>query len=220
MTIKDLIPKPQERMLVVGATGTGKTTLSKCLLTAIGRANPKQAILVIDPKCTYDPEDREYKMVRSPSALNWWIRRHRRIHYRPHPMAQTVSDYDEVYRWAYNRHDILVYTDETYLTMHHTTSPDWQRAIVTCGRELGVGAIFATQRPSGIDLRVYTESEHKVCFYLAHRDDRRRMSQEMGEEVMTDPIVASGREHAFWYWNSKVRKTGLAELNLKGNGNV
>lgn len=155
-------------------------------------------------------------MVRTPAALNWWNGRHRLLHYRPHPLHQTVSDYDAIYKWAYRRHNILVYTDETYLTMHHTTSPDWQRAIVTCGRELGVGAIFATQRPSGIDLRVYTESEHKVCFYLAHQDDRRRMAQEMGPVVMTDPVEVSGRRHAFWHWNSNSRKTGIAELHLKG----
>lgn len=216
MNIQELIPKPQERMMVVGATGTGKTTFSREILKVIGSSNPKQCILVIDPKCTYDTQDKSYKMVRSPSEINWWNGRKRRLHYRPSPLHQSVSDYDEVYRWAYNRGDILVYTDETYLTMHHNISPDWQRAIVTCGRELGVGAIFATQRPSGVDLRIYTESEHKVSFYLAHRDDRKRMSQEMGEKVMNDPIAVSGMEFAFWYWNSKARKTSLAKLELKG----
>jgi energy-coupling factor transporter ATP-binding protein EcfA2 len=214
-TIQDLLPKSTERMLIVGATGTGKTTLAKELLRSIARQNPKQAILIIDPKCTYDTGGQGYTMIRSPASLNWWNGRKLRLHYRPSPLNQTVSDYDEIYKWAYSRHDILVYTDETYLTMHHTVSPDWQRAVVTCGRELGVGAIFATQRPSGIDLRIYTESERKVCFYLAHNDDRRRMAQEMGAFVMTDPVLASGHEHAFWYWDSRSRKTGLAELNLK-----
>lgn len=212
-SLKELMPKHDQRMLVVGATGTGKTTFSRELLKTVPK---EQAILVIDPKCTYDPQEDGYTMVRTPSGLNWWNGRKKRLHYRPHPLNQTVSDYDEVYRWAYNRGDIMVYTDETYLTMHHTMSPDWQRAVITCGRELGVGAIFATQRPSGIDLRVYTESEHKVCFYLANHNDRKRMSEEMGQIVMNDPIAASGLEHAFWYWNSKQRQTRLAMLKLEG----
>lgn len=196
----------------MGATGTGKTTLARELLKGY------ENVLVIDPKCTYDPEDDEYKMVRSPSGLNWWVRNKPKIHYRPHPLHQSVADYDEVYRWAYNRKDILVYTDETYLTMHHTVSPDWQRAVITCGRELGIGAIFATQRPSGVDLRILTESEHKACFYLAHRDDRRRLADEMGAEVMNDPVAASGLPHSFWYWNSRERSTRLAKLSLRESG--
>lgn len=208
MEIAELRPKAQERMLIVGATGTGKTTLARELL----RGFP--SVLVIDPKCTYDPQDDRYKMVRSPRALRWWGRGDF-LHYRPDPLHQTVSAYDDVYKWAYDRRDILVYTDETYLTMRHTISPDWQRALVTCGRELGVGAIFATQRPSGIDLRIYTESENKACFYLAHFDDRRRMCDEMGNVVLTDPVeAAGGLDHSFWYWNSRDRVTRLARLNL------
>lgn len=200
-------------MLLVGATGTGKTTLAREIL----RGYP--AVLVIDPKCTYDPQDDRYRMVRNPRSLKWWGRG-KFLHYRPDPLHQSVSAYDDVYRWAYTRGEILVYTDETYLTMHHTTSPDWQRAVVTCGRELGVGAIFATQRPSGIDMRVLTESEHKVCFYLAHIDDRKRMAQEMGAVVLQDPVAAArgtGQEmpHAFWRWDSRGRQTRLAQLNLK-----
>lgn len=212
MEIAQLRPKNNQRLLIVGATGTGKTTLAKELM----RGYP--SVLVIDPKCTYDPKDDRYKMVRSPSQLRWWGRFSNKkfFHYRPDHDHQTVADYDEVYRWAYGRRDIHVYTDETYLTMRGTMSPDYQRAVITCGRELGVGATFATQRPSGVDLRIYTESEHKICFYLANVDDRRRMREEMGDVVMTDPVIASGGEqYAFWYWNSKDRKTRLAQLTLR-----
>lgn len=213
MDISSLRPKATERMLVVGATGTGKTTLCRELL----RAYPR--VLVIDPKCTYDPEDTRYRMVRNLLSLRVNGRRSH-LHYRPSPDSQTVSHYDAVYRWAYQQGNLMVYTDETYLTMHHNQSPDWQRACVTCGRELGIGMIFCTQRPSGVDLRIYTESEHKVCFYLAHDDDRKRMAQEMGKGVMIDPVLAAeahtGQEmpHAFWRWDSRTRVTRLTMLDL------
>ena len=217
--LASLRPKPTERMLIVGATGTGKTTLARELLRGFTR------VLVIDPKCTYEPPPEEkYKLVRNLAGLRF-VGNHRRIHYRPSPGQDTVGHYDAVYRWAYERRDIMVYTDETFAVMHHAQSPDWLRAVVTMGRERGTGCIFATQRPSGIDLRIYTESEHKVCFYLAHTDDRKRMSQEMGKLVMTDPVIAAeacapeGTEgqwaHAFWRWDSRSRKTRLAQLDLK-----
>lgn len=219
MDLKDIRPKATERMLIVGATGTGKTTLARKLLQSYPE-DEKQAVIVIDPKCTYDPQDERYKLIRNPGALLWHSRT-QYIHYRPDEDNQDVKSYDRVYRWIYKRRDILVYTDETYLTMRHTQSPDWQRAVITCGRELGIGAIFSTQRPSGIDLRIYTESEHKICFYLAHDDDRKRMAQEMGKMVMTDPVIVAEQDgqphpHAFWRWDSRGRVTRLAELNLGG----
>ena len=216
MKLSELCPKPTERALLVGATGTGKTTLARAMLKNYPR------VLVIDPKCTYDPEDSRYKMVRSLPALRIYGNR-RFLHFRPAPGTQGVDTYDAIYRWAYLKRNLMVYTDETYLTMRHTQSPDWQRAIVTCGRELGIGAIFATQRPSGIDLRIYTESEHKICFYLANVDDRKRMAEEMGRTVLVDPVLAARQgeseeeedySHAFWYWNSRTRQTRLAQLHL------
>jgi hypothetical protein len=227
MLINDIKPLPTERILIVGATGTGKTTLEREVVKSYRREYEEdegstRAILIIDPKCTYDPEEPGWKVVRRPGSLGW-IGSHRWIHYRPGERHQNVEAYDEVYRWAYRRRDILVCTDETYLTMRMNHSPDWQRACVTCGRELGIGMIFCTQRPSGIDLRIYTESEHKICFYLAHDDDRKRMSQEMGRVVMIDPVRAAEEldgnphPHAFWRWSSRERTTRLAELRL-GNG--
>lgn len=211
--IQNLRPGPQDRMLIVGQTGTGKTTLAREIL------RPYLRVLIIDPKCTYDPKDKRYKMVRGYSQLRY-NGHHSHLHYRPLPSRQSVADYDAVYRWAYDNAPLMVYTDETYRTQRGNYSPEWQQAIVTCGRELGIGCVFATQRPRGIDVRIYSEAEHQICFYLKNLDDRKRMSEEMGKIVMIDPIQAAliqtGQEmpYAFWRWDARTRKTRLSQLNL------
>jgi hypothetical protein len=208
--LKQLRPKSDQRLIVVGATGTGKTTLVRQLLL------PYKAVLVIDSKCTYGGKKGEegYQMVTSPKAL-WGLRPSTtHIQYRPNERHQNVSDYDEVYRWCYRRHDIMVCTDEAFLVHHGSHAPDWLRACVTCGRELGIGMITGTQRPRGIDLRLLTEAEMFIAFDLRHRDDRKRMAEMGGDEFMQRPP-----RHAFWVWRAGDETPQLARLKLSEEGN-
>lgn len=193
MGLKALMPARTERMLIVGTTGCGKTTLADRLL----EASTYGCILVIDPKCMYGGvKGKEgYRLIRRPGDLKGMRKLDTRIQFRPDEKHSTVWDYDEVYRWAYRRQDIMVYTDETFAVMNRSYSPDGLRACITQGRELGVGMIFATQRPRGIDLRILTEAENFAMFSLRYRDDRKRMAEFMGEEVMS-PLP----KFAFWHW--------------------
>jgi hypothetical protein len=120
-----------------------------------------------------------------------------------------------VYEWAYRQGQAgigrMVYTDEVYLVMQGTQSPKWLTACITCGRELGVGMINGSQRPVGVDRRIYTESETFVAFRLRHEDD----------EKLAARILRAYREpegHAFW-----IRKDGWTQprhlvLNLEAAG--
>lgn len=209
-TIKQMLPRKSERMLIVGTTGCGKTTLARHLLAA----STYGCILVIDPKCTYGGPNGEdgYKLIRRPGDLKRMRKLDTRIQFRPDEKHSTVWDYDEVYRWAYRRHDVMVYTDETFAVMHHSYSPEGLRACVTQGRELNVGMIFASQRPSGIDLRILTEAEVFAMFELRHRKDKTRMAEFVGEEVM-QPVP----RFAFWYYRmgeGKMSAPIVAKLKL------
>lgn len=207
LTLKRLLPASTERWLIVGTTGCGKTTLARHAL----KASSFGTILVIDPKCTYGGKTGEigYTLVRRPDHLKRLSRRETHIQYRPDERHNSVDDYDEVYHWAYRRQDVMVYTDETFAVMHRTYAPDWLRACVTQGRELHVGMIFATQRPRGVDLRVLTEAEVISMFELRYREDRKRMAELMGEEVMT-PLP----RYAFWHWRSGMSAPVPVKLKL------
>ncbi len=215
MNLKALTPKRQERMAIFGRTGSGKTTLSRHILLA----SDYERILVVDPKCTYGGPSGEagYEMVRKPWELRGLGSRHKRIQYRPHPKHQSILDYEAVYEWAYRQGGILVYTDELYLTMHGTQSPDWQRACITSGRELGVGMIMASQRPRGIDPRVRTEADVKAQFDLEEEEDvitvwgRTRAKRILEAEEASPPPRFS-----FWFHRPEMgRMPKLTRLNIK-----
>lgn len=205
LSLKTLRPKADERLIIVGATGTGKTTLARQILL------PTKILIVIDSKCTYGGKGGEpgFEMVSRPSQLKGLRSSVRRIQYRPDENHQTVDDYNEVYKWCYRRQDLTIYTDEAFLVHHGSYAPDWLRACVTCGRELGIGMVTGTQRPRGIDLRLLTEAEIFVSFDLRHRDDRKRMAEMGGDEFMERPP-----KHAFWAWKAGWAKPFLGRLTL------
>jgi hypothetical protein len=205
LTLDKLRPKPDQRMILVGATGTGKTTLGRQLLAKY------PTVIVIDSKCTYGGKGGEpgYELVNNPRALRRLRASVDHIQYRPDENHQTVLDYDEVYKWCYRRQNLMVYTDEAFLVHHGSYAPDWLRACVTCGRELGIGMITGTQRPRGIDLRLMTEAEIFVSFDLRHKDDRKRMAEMGGDEFMIRPS-----QHSFWVWRAGTQKPVLARLKL------
>lgn len=204
--LSQLRPKPDQRLILTGASGTGKTTLGRFLL------RPFEHVIVIDSKCTYGGKGGEpgYRLVSSPKALKGLGKSVKLIQYRPDVKHQNTHDYDAVYEWCYRRGGpLMIYTDESFLVHHGSYAPDWLRACVTCGRELGIGMIHGTQRPRGIDLRLMTEAENFITFELRHRDDRKRMAEMMGDEVMQRPP-----QHAFWAWRAGDREPSLCRLKL------
>jgi DNA helicase HerA-like ATPase len=209
--IDQFLPRPDQRMVLLGGSGTGKTTLAKALLGAY-----RGFVLAIDPKGTLGgPKGLEgYVIVRSPSGLRRIRRGYDRVIYRPGPVYSDLRSYDEVYRWAYERGKLLVYTDEIYSTMRGTRSPDWQRACITSGRELGVAMISSTQRPKGIDPRLLSESESIACFKLRKLDDAKYVSEFMGDEILKPPP-----RYAYWWWREGMDHPRLARLKLEGEGN-
>lgn len=194
--------KPTERAVIVGKTGSGKTTLATALVNTYHHVfawDIKGELDLLGAHEVKDPQELESKKVRD------WDR----IVYRPEPEFDTEDWNEAVLAWVYDRKNTTLYIDEIYALMRRSQAPEWYRAILTRGRSRRIRTISCTQRPAWIPLAVLSEAEHYVCFELNLLEDRKRMAALMGEEVMQEP-----EEYSFWYSNSK-QKPKLYRLNLK-----
>lgn len=191
-------------MIAVGKTGSGKTTLILAILPAY------EHVLVIDPihvladrlpllQGEEGERNRQgYVICTTPTELADAGQRHTKLLYQPDPEHMEWEAYDLVYHWVFNRKNTMVYTDEGLRVMRPSgQAPRYMEACYTAGRQRGVGMITATQRPSKVDLRVLSEAEHYACFQLKLKQDRERMAELMGEEILRKPP----REHSFYYSN-------------------
>jgi hypothetical protein len=75
---------------------------------------------------------------------------------------------------------ILFYLDETMDHFHPSTAPiasdGWIWAqVCRAGRELGVGAVFATQRPRSIPLAILEEMSQMYLFTISDVNDLKRL---------------------------------------------
>jgi hypothetical protein len=92
-----------------------------------------------------------------------------------------------------------MYTDELYGVCPMGKVPDpLLTAIYTRGREFGVSAWGATQRPSWIPLFTLSECEWFFSFRLLLDKDRKKMSEMIG----VVPSVPPSDTHGFFLYNS------------------
>ena len=193
MDLRELAPKQNERMLIVGTTGSGKSELEKHLLRLYSRT------IVIDPKLTLGSGERGgghlpgYELAQTPRDLERLARRHEHVQYRPDMKYQNPEQWERVFDWVYRRGKTLLAIDELFDVHEWNRPPPSLRRIMTSGRELGLGFIGCTQRPRGIDRRIITESEIHAVFHLRDEDDRRFLRSRIGE----------GRLPAYGFWWTK-----------------
>lgn len=201
-----------ERVLIAGKTGSGKTFLAHYITRSIKR------LVILDGKGTLG---------------NWglepWSGRAVRALLRGEPMrtraippigVDMLAYWDEVIYTAYRAGNVLVYIDEMYSVAPPNQKPsDALWALYTRGRELGVGVWASTQRPVWIPLFALSEAEHFFLFRLQLFEDRQRMAAFMGSEVMSTITdihgfyyAAAVAEKPFYVHRLEVSDTGQGKL--------
>jgi len=191
MAEPEVIVQADQRVVAVGKTGSGKSFLMRFLVQQLHRA------MVLDPKATIDPKvwglewanEKQLRQLHKGKSAKILVR------------ADTLEEYGYWLQAAWDIGQIVVYIDELYALVEFGQSkpPKILSRIYTQGREKEVGVWGATQRPSWVPMFTLSESDWFFAFRTQLQDDRARLAQLMGEEVM-NPIPD---KHGFWVYNTE-----------------
>lgn len=198
-----------ERFFITGKTGTGKTFFARYLTQTLPR------LVVLDPKFTL-----------SDWGLEEWNKETRqalregedvRIRVTWEEGGDSVEFWESVMWVIFECEDVVVYIDEIYsLAPQGNFNPPVMQKIYTQGRELGIGAIGASQRPRWIPGFCMTEAEHFVMFRLHKKKDRIHMSEFMGDQVIEG--IPADDPHGFYYYHVKENDPEYIEILDIGRG--
>jgi hypothetical protein len=186
-TFEDLYIPATGRGVLVGMTGSGKTTLAHLLLA------PFDYVAVYDAKGLLRWKDYERfetlkEVVKSNAP---------RVIYAPtHSELRDDAMIDAFFQWVYFRQNTFLYVDEVYAVTERLEIPPFYHAILTRGRERGNGLLSATQRPMLIPTVIMSEAESWYIFRLAMETDRKKVEACIG---LDSERIASLPKRAFFY---------------------
>lgn len=189
--LREILPQFNERAILVGRTGSGKTTLAE----QICRHFPYVVVYDAKRRIAWDGFARYETFAALTAAPDF----HTHMIYSPiiqerldvrGDFAPTV---DQFFWWVFARENTFLYVDEVKLITHGDFAPMGYRACITSGRELNIAVMSATQRPRRIPQEILSETEHVYAFALQLDQDRDRMVEVTGYPF---PTLA---EHDFGY---------------------
>jgi len=181
------MPRPDERVLILGSTGSGKTTFGAWLLSVA--PFHKMPFVIID----YKRDDLLNSIDnRREIGLDEVPREPGLYHIKPNP----VADDDKVEEWlgkVWRQTGIGLYADEALRLPTGRTGAF--EGILTQGRALHIPVISLSQRPVDLTRYAFSEANHVVTFNLTDRRDRKKVS----EYLPIDHDYELPDYHSKWY---------------------
>lgn len=191
--------KADERVVFVGATGSGKTELAKHLLRRLNR------VVVLDPKHTFRLEGFTRR-----KTLPILGKRFQTI-YRPdrNDDGRLADFLDDLLRLKH----VTIYVDELQsLVLRFPEATEVLTDIVRVGRERFVSVWSSMQRPKRVPIFFLSEAEAIFMFNLRRLEDRLYMSEYVGD-MAGDEI----EQYTFWWAHVREKFPALMTLDLNKN---
>lgn len=196
--------RPDARVLAVGASGTGKSSLLRWIFaTQMGpRAGHTHRVL-IDPQDVYElvPEHGTCE-ARGPDDIDW-----RAELIRVYPERGTPEEWDAIYAELNRRPNVCTWLDEAVLVAPGNRPGSEIRRYQTGGRKFRRAHLVAAQFPVAIDRTLVDQAEHRFVFVLDRPEDVARMAgmmrmraPDLDAEFGRFPSTTDTRPHQFlWH---------------------
>lgn len=188
--LNNILPAEDDRAVLIGQTGTGKTFLAQYILQM------RERVWVFDWKGFIKWPT--YQIVSTIKDL--LETEHPRVIFKP--KENDLEDFDlfnHFFKAAYLTGDLTVYVDEVTGVTKNQVIPRYYKALLVQGRERGIGVLSSTQRPSFIPGFVMSETEHTYCFFLKMGGDKEKVEDQTG--ILAEDISKLPKRH-FIYSNN------------------
>lgn len=198
-----ILPGAEDRTVVIGPTGSGKTVGGAWLLSRQRFERRPWVCLDFKRETLWDqvgsPPMQPLKVGRMPGKRGLY-----RMRVRP-------DEDDELEDWlwkVWHHGNIGLFADEASLIPQGKAF----KAILRQGRSLRIPVIACTQRPVDCDREIFTESQYRWCFGLEDDRDYQVIRGLMGRGDIRDDLARLKRHWSLWYdakqrWLTPLRPT-------------
>lgn len=197
-----------QRMVIVGATGSGKTTKAREIVE-LARAGHADVVYfdvkglndfgfpVVSAESIADPEalTKALDDEETNGAITVML----------DPFGDPIEQLDTAARSAFVRGNLLFVLDDA-MGVEGSKVSKWIGNIITQGRARGVGFLAIVQRIHWVPLIFLTEAEHIVTFEIHGEADRDRLERDGHPEL----AAAGGLQRFEYLWYSREDRSVVA----------